>query len=302
MSKGYHNPVMLCECIESLAIKNDGIYVDVTYGGGGHSKAILDRLGKKGRLIAFDQDKDAFQNMMNDNRLTLIHSNFRNLKQELNNIGVSHINGLLADLGVSSHQFDEPSRGFSFRFDEALDMRMDASKGLSASKWISKTSESDMQQVFSQYGEIRNAKTAARNIAAYREEFSISTSGDLLKALGKCVPPKKEKQYLAQLFQSIRIAVNQEIESLKELLLSLGQLIKSEGRFVVLTYHSLEDRLVKHFLQSGNTEGTISKDLYGNTIGLEFMPLYRKAIGPTEQEIAMNPRARSAKLRAGIRI
>jgi len=136
MSKGYHNPVMLCECIESLAIKNDGIYVDVTYGGGGHSKAILDRLGKKGRLIAFDQDKDAFQNMMNDNRLTLIHSNFRNLKQELNNIGVSHINGLLADLGVSSHQFDEPSRGFSFRFDEALDMRMDASKGLSASKWI----------------------------------------------------------------------------------------------------------------------------------------------------------------------
>jgi len=159
-----------------------------------------------------------------------------------------------------------------------------------------------MQQVFSQYGEIRNAKTAARNIAAYREEFSISTSGDLLKALGKCVPPKKEKQYLAQLFQSIRIAVNQEIESLKELLLSLGQLIKSEGRFVVLTYHSLEDRLVKHFLQSGNTEGTISKDLYGNTIGLEFMPLYRKAIGPTEQEIAMNPRARSAKLRAGIRI
>ncbi len=292
----YHQPVMLQECIEGLDIKPDGIYVDVTFGGGGHSKEILKNLNKNGRLLAFDQDADAQKNLPNDDRLTFIDQNFRYLKNNCRLQGAMPVDGILADLGVSSHQFDQPERGFSIRFDANLDMRMDQSTNLTAKEVINTYSEEKLHKIFGIYGEIKNAKSLAKEIVTVRLNGPIDTVADLKLALLKLIPKGKENKYLAQVFQALRIEVNQELEALQEFLEQTVEVLKPGGRLVVMSYHSLEDRLVKNFISKGKFKGEVEKDFFGNHLK-PLEAVTRKAVTATEDEIKLNNRARSAKLR-----
>ena len=291
----YHNPVLLNDSIDALAIKKDGVYVDVTFGGGGHSREILNRLGGSGKLIAFDQDLDAKRNKIDDSRFILIEENFRYIGRFLKFYGVNKVDGILADLGVSSHQFDEAERGFSIRFDGALDMRMNQSSRVSAKKIINTYSEEMLANILFMYGELRNAKVIARTIVEARIESEIETSFQLRKILQKFLPKAKEHKILAQIFQAIRIEVNEELEVLKEFLIQIPNLLNPEGRLSVISYHSLEDRLVKRFIRTGLFEGEPEKDFFGNT----NVPLQKlgKLITPNQEEVKTNNRARSAKLR-----
>jgi 16S rRNA (cytosine1402-N4)-methyltransferase len=291
----YHNPVLLKESVDGLNIKPDGVYVDVTFGGGGHSREILSRLNENGKLFAFDQDEDAKRNVIDDPRFTLIPQNFRFIKRYLRFYGIKKVDGILADLGVSSHQFDEAERGFSTRFDANLDMRMNQSGALSAFEVINKYDEEKLTNVLFNYSELRNAKDIARRIVEKRSEEKIKTSFELKEVLAAFVPKSQEHKVLAQIFQGIRIEVNQEIEALKEFLLQVPELLNDGGRLSVLSYHSLEDRLVKRFIRNGLFEGEPVKDYYGNVT----VPLKKvgQMVVPSFQEIKKNSRARSAKLR-----
>ncbi len=300
MAMTYHNPVLLFESVDGLNIDPEGVYVDVTFGGGGHSREILKRLGQKGRLFAFDQDEDALVNDIDDDRFVLISENFRHFKRFLRFHGVKKVNGILADLGVSSHQFDEADRGFSTRFNADLDMRMDKRYGLSAFDVVNNYQEEKLSNIFFQYGELRNARALAKEIVNSRSEKVIKTSFDLKEVLKKFLPKSKEHKILAQIFQAIRIEVNQEMEVLKEFLTHTPELLVEGGRLSVISYHSLEDRLVKRFIQNGKFEGEPEKDFYGNV----SVPLKKakKLIVPSQEEIKINNRARSAKLRIAIKI
>jgi len=291
----YHNPVLLKESVDGLNIKPDGVYVDVTFGGGGHSKEILSRLSDKGRLYAFDQDSDAQRNVIEDERFTLIPQNFRFIKRYLRFYNVKKVDGILADLGVSSHQFDEAERGFSTRFDAELDMRMNQVGELSAYQVVNNYDEEKLSDVLFQYGELRNAKAIAKKIIEKRSEHPIKTSFELKEILSQFVPKAKEHKVLAQIFQGIRIEVNQEIEVLKEFLLQIPEILNDGGRLSVISYHSLEDRLVKRFIRDGMFEGQPEKDFFGNIT----VPMKKVGglIVPTSKEIKENNRARSAKLR-----
>lgn len=295
----YHNPVLLFESVAGLNIDPNGIYVDVTFGGGGHSKEILKQLGVNGKLYAFDQDQDALQNVIDDDRFVLINENFRHVKRFLRFHGVKKVNGILADLGVSSHQFDEADRGFSTRFDADLDMRMNKEDELSAYDVINKYEEEKLSSILFQYGELRNSRALAKEIVKARSEKEIKTSFELKEVLRRYLPKSKEHKILAQIFQAIRIEVNQEIEVLKEFLLQTPELLIEGGRLSVISYHSLEDRLVKRFIQNGLFEGEPEKDFYGNI----NVPLKKvgKLIVPSHKEIKENNRARSAKLRVAIK-
>ncbi|GAA4520560.1 16S rRNA (cytosine(1402)-N(4))-methyltransferase RsmH [Sphingobacterium thermophilum] len=297
----YHVPVMLHECIEALDIKPDGIYVDVTFGGGGHSREILKKLGSKGRLIAFDQDPDAIKNAIDDERFVLVHQNFRFLKNCLRLQGVKEVDGILADLGVSSHQFDDASRGFSIRFDADLDMRMDQVSDLDARKVVNTYSEDELHRIFGMYGEVQNAKSLAKTIVTARLSKPINTIAELKEAIKKLVPKGKEHKYHAQVFQALRIEVNKELDALQEFLTQSPLVLKEGGRLVVMSYHSLEDRLVKNFMLKGKFRGEVEKDFYGNEIK-PFRVLTRKAITASEEEVKNNNRARSAKLRVAEKI
>ena len=291
----YHNPVLLKESVDGLNIKPNGVYVDVTFGGGGHSKEILSRLNKDGKLLAFDQDDDAKLNIIDDERFTLIPQNFRFIKRYLRFYGVKKVDGVLADLGVSSHQFDEAKRGFSTRLDADLDMRMNQTDELSAFQVVNFYEEGKLADVLFQYGELRNARAIAKKIVETRDEKKIRTSFELKETLSAFVPKAVEHKILAQIFQAIRIEVNQEIEVLKEFLLQIPEILNEEGRLSVISYHSLEDRLVKRFIRNGLFEGEPEKDFYGNI----NVPMKKigKMIIPSFQEIKENNRARSAKLR-----
>ncbi len=291
----YHDPVLLFESVDGLKIKPDGIYVDVTFGGGGHSKEILKRLGDQGRLFAFDQDTDALENEIQDERFVLINENFRFIGRFLRFYGVKKVDGILADLGVSSHQFDSAARGFSTRFDAELDMRMNISDAVSAYEVVNKYKEEELAQVLFQYGELRNSRALSREIVKAREDSPIKTSFQLKEVLQKFLPKPKEHKILAQIFQAIRIEVNQEMEVLKEFLLQTPDLLNEEGRLSVISYHSLEDRLVKRFIQSGLFKGEAEKDFYGN-VSVPYKKV-GKLIIPSAEEIKKNNRARSAKLR-----
>ena len=291
----YHNPVLLKETVDGLAIKKDGIYVDVTFGGGGHSKEILSRLGEKGRLYAFDQDKDALKNKIDDSRFTLINENFRYIKRFLRFYGVKEVDGILGDFGVSSHQFDVAERGFSTRFEADLDMRMNQSNQLSAYHVVNEYSQEDLRDVLLQYGELRAAPAMARVIVETRMNGEIKTSEQLKFALKKFLSPKHENKILAQIYQAIRIEVNQEIEALKEFLMQTPEVLKPGGRLSLISYHSLEDRLVKRFMRNGLFEGEPERDVFGR-FEVPFKKV-GKLIVPTAQEIKENNRARSAKLR-----
>lgn len=295
MTMEYHNPVLLKETVDGLNINPDGVYVDVTFGGGGHSKEILKRLGDKGKLFAFDQDSDALKNTIDDDRFTLIHENFRFVKRFLRFHGVKEVDGVLADFGVSSHQFDVAERGFSTRFEADLDMRMNQANELSAFHVVNKYEEDDLKQVFLQYGELRAAPAMARLIIEHRRSEPIITSEQLKTVLRKFLPPRHENKVLAQIYQAIRIEVNQEIEVLKEFLLQTPEVLKVGGRLSFISYHSLEDRLVKRFIRNGMFEGEPERDMFGN-----FEVPLKKVNGlivPSKEEIKINNRARSAKLR-----
>ncbi|MBN1596739.1 MAG: 16S rRNA (cytosine(1402)-N(4))-methyltransferase RsmH [Bacteroidales bacterium] len=291
----YHQSVLLEESIEGLNIKPNGIYVDATFGGGGHSREILKKL-KNGRLVAFDQDEDALQNIPNDNRIIFVRQNFRFLKNFLKYYSVDHIDGLIADLGVSSHHFDTPQRGFSFRFDTNLDMRMNMKSEFSARNFLNDYSKAEMTRVFREYGELKNAATLASKIYEYRNKNSLVTNHDLFEAIASCLPRHNENQYLAKVFQAMRIEVNKEIEHLKKLLIHTVDVLKHKGRVVIISYHSLEDRLVKNFFRNGNFSAKNKTDLYGNVIR-PLIPVNRKVIVPDEAEIKQNSRSRSARLR-----
>jgi len=295
MSK-YHQPVMLSECLDGMNIKADGIYVDVTFGGGGHSRAILAKLGPNGILIGFDQDPDALQNVIDDDRFIFIDQNFQFLKNNLRLHQIGKVDGILADLGVSSHQFDDAARGFSIRFDADLDMRMDQSRSLTAKKIIATYTEADLRKIFGMYGELHNAKTLANLIVKSRQINEINTVAQLKEIVKPIAKRGKENQYFAQLFQALRIEVNQELDVLKDFLMQTEEVLKPEGRLVVMSYHSLEDRLVKNYIQKGKFSGLLEKDLYGNTT-VPFSMVSRKAIIASEAELSINNRARSAKLR-----
>ena len=293
----YHTPVLLNESLNGLRIQPSGIYVDVTFGGGGHSIGILKRLGSEGRLYGFDQDADAEANIPSDPRFTFVRSNFRYLSNFLRYHGETTVDGIMADLGVSSHHFDDAERGFSFRFRDALlDMRMNNRKGQTAADIINTYPEETLACLFYTYGELKTARRLASHIVAVRTQKPILTIDDLLEALQPFTRKDKEKKFLAQVFQSLRIETNAEIESLCTLLTQSFNVLKQGGRFVIITYQSLEDRLVKHFFRTGNFEGTIKQDLYGNRTS-PFRPINNKVITPATEEIEKNPRARSAKLR-----
>jgi len=296
----YHNPVLLKQSVDDLVTNPDGTYVDCTFGGGGHSREILSRLSEKGRLFSFDQDLDALKNTINDPRFTLINQNFRFLENSLLMHGVSQVDGILADLGVSSHQFDEADRGFSTRSNAPLDMRMNVMQNLDAKRVINDYEEGELADIFYHYGELREARKLARDIVHHRKTKSIETTEDL-KKLFSYIPPHKVNKFYAQLFQAIRIEVNQELEVLKEMLVQAYNVLKSEGRLVVISYHSLEDRLVKRFLKNGMFEGEPERDIYGN-YKKAFELVKSKAIIPDEKEIEENSRARSAKMRTGIKV
>ena len=296
----YHNPVMLSECMDALAIKTDGTYVDVTFGGGGHAKEIIKHLGEEGTLVGFDQDADAKLNALADERFVFIDQNFRYLKNNLRAQDLIPVDGILADLGVSSHQFDVPERGFSTRFDADLDMRMDQSASLTAKQVINEYAEADLHKIFGIYGEIQNAKTLAKSIITNRLASPILTIADLKSAIAKQIPKGKENKYLAQVFQALRIEVNQEMEALKEFLEQTVDVLAVGGRLVVMSYHSLEDRLVKNFMAKGKFSGQVEKDFFGNEIK-PFDLVVKKSITATAEEIKLNNRARSARLRIAVK-
>lgn len=291
----YHVPVLLNECIEGLNIRPDGIYVDVTYGSGGHSRKILEHL-PSGKLIAFDRDKDVDRNLIEDERFVFIHQNFRYLKNFLKFQGIHHIDGLLADLGISSWQIDQADRGFSIRLDGTLDMRMDQSDELTAEKVINSYSEDQLIKLFRQYGEIENARRLVETILNERLIQRIGTTEEFRDLLLRVAPRGKENQYMAKAFQAIRIEVNEELEALQDLLKNTNDLLNPGGRMVVIAYHSLEDRLVKNYFRTGNLEGVPVKDFFGNQIA-PLTPVNRKAMTPSAIEQKENPRSRSAKLR-----
>ncbi|GAA3728795.1 16S rRNA (cytosine(1402)-N(4))-methyltransferase RsmH [Flavobacterium ginsengisoli] len=291
----YHNPVLLHPTVDGLDIKPDGVYVDVTFGGGGHSKEILKRLGPNGRLFAFDQDEDALANALPDERFTLINENFRFIKRFLRFHGVKAVDGILADLGVSSHQFDVPERGFSTRFDAELDMRMSQKNDLNAYRVVNEYEEQDLRRVFFDYGELKNAPVLARTIVEARKDYPIKTTEELKEVLKKFLPEKVRNKVLAQIYQAIRIEVNQEMDVLKEFIEQSLEILKPGGRFSVISYHSLEDRLVKRFIKNGMFEGEPERDFYGN-FSVPFKTI-GKLIVPDNEEIKINNRARSAKLR-----
>lgn len=292
----YHQPVMLKECLDGLNIQANGIYVDVTFGGGGHSKAILEKLGKDGKLIGFDQDPDAKRNILNDDRFIFVDQNFQFLKNQLRFLGIQKVDGILADLGVSSHQFDAADRGFSIRFDATLDMRMDQLRDKDAKYVLNNYSEQDLHRIFGMYGEVHNAKSLAALIVKSRLIKTIETVATFKDLIKPLVKRGKENQYYAQVFQALRIEVNEELEVLKNFLVQSAEVLKPGGRLVVMSYHSLEDRLVKNFIQKGKFSGELEKDLYGNT-STPLIAVSRKAITASEEEIEINNRARSAKLR-----
>ena len=291
----YHNSVLLRDSIDALAIKEDGVYVDITFGGGGHSREILSRLGEKGKLVAFDQDPDAKRNKIQDDRFVLIEENFRYISRFLKFYGIKKVDGILADLGVSSHQFDEAERGFSTRFDGELDMRMNQSSKISAKKIINSYPEEMLANILFMYGELRNARAIAKTIVEARDQGAIETSFQLRKLLQKYLPKAKEHKILAQIFQAIRIEVNEELDVLKEFLIQTPELLTPEGRLSIISYHSLEDRLVKRFIRTGLFTGEPEKDFFGN-IDVPLMKVGKLMI-PDKQEIRNNNRARSAKLR-----
>jgi len=291
---------MLQECIEALDIRPNGTYVDVTFGGGGHSREIMKYLGEDGRLLAFDQDADAQQNKIADDRFEFIDQNFRYLKNFTRLHNAIPVDGILADLGVSSYQFDQAERGFSIRFDAELDMRMNQSSTLTAKEVVNTYSEADLHRIFGIYGEIKNAKSLAKTIVTARLNGSLNTVADLKNAINGLIPKGKENKYLAQVFQALRIEVNQELEALKDFLIQSAEVLVSGGRLVVMSYHSLEDRLVKNFIAKGKFSGEVEKDFYGND-QKPFDAVSRGAITASEEEIKINNRARSAKLRIAVK-
>ncbi|WP_167855061.1 16S rRNA (cytosine(1402)-N(4))-methyltransferase RsmH [Hymenobacter wooponensis] len=297
----YHRPVMLRECLEALDLQPAGRYVDVTFGGGGHSARILEHL-TTGHLYSFDQDADAEREAENLARpqFTFIRSNFRDLHAELQRHGALPVDGLLADLGVSSHQFDTPERGFSTRFDGPLDMRMNAEHGTTAADIIADYSEAELHRIFGMYGEVTNARTLAATVVAARRGQSITTIAALKKAIASCTPRGKENKYLAQVFQALRIEANDEMAALQEMLMQTAQVLRPGGRLVVMSYHSLEDRLVKNFMAKGKFFGEAEKNLFGHT-NTPFEVLTRKPVEASAEEVALNPRARSAKLRVAVK-
>ena len=292
----YHVPVLLQESVDGLDIKPNGIYVDVTFGGGGHSREILSRIGKNGHLYSFDQDEDAEKNILNDNRFTFVRSNFRYLRNWMRYYGVEHIDGLLADLGVSSHHFDDETRGFSFRFDAPLDMRMNKRSGMTAAEILNNYDEEQLADIFYIYGEIKNARKVASAIIKARGTKAIETTGDLIQITESLFPREREKKETAKLFQALRIEVNHEMEALKEMLYGAQDVLREGGRLSVITYHSLEDRIVKNIMRAGNAEGKVNQDFFGRTVA-PFRQISNKVIIPNEEEQQRNPRSRSAKLR-----
>ncbi len=299
-NESYHVPVMLRDCIDALNINANGIYIDVTFGGGGHSKEIFKLLSADGKLIAFDQDEDAAKNAWDAPNFFFIAANFEHITNHLRLLGIKQVDGILADLGVSSHQFDEVSRGFSFRGDAKLDMRMNQQAQLSAEDLINTYTEEKLIQIFRKYGEITNARKLALAIIASRLNKKIRTTGELTAILETCAPKFKEHKYFAQVFQAIRIEVNHEMKVLESFLLQSEKILKPEGRLVVMSYHSLEDRLVKNYMKRGSLSGEITKDFYGNVLK-PFTEVVRKPITPNEKELERNTRARSAKLRIASR-
>lgn len=300
MPMEYHSPVLLNESVNGLAIKKNGVYVDVTFGGGGHSRKILQHLGPEGRLFAFDQDKDALSNTIKDDRFVLINENFKFMKRFLRFHDVKAVDGILADFGVSSYQFDAPERGFSIRFDAPLDMRMNQEDKLSAKTIVDSYSEEELRRIFWDFGELRSAPAIARTIVEARSERPIETTFELKKLLHKFLPRGKNNKILAQIYQAIRIEVNNELEVLKLFLIASKELLKTEGRLSVISYHSLEDRLVKRFIRNGMFQGEPERDVFGNySVPLEKVG---KLIVPTDEEIKINNRARSAKLRIAKKI
>ncbi len=294
----YHRPVLLEASVRGLAIRPDGTYVDATFGGGGHTRKILEQLGDNGRLIAFDQDEDARRNLPQDDRLTFVQHNFRYLKRFLRLYGSTHVAGILADLGVSSYQFDSAGRGFSFRFDGALDMRMNQAADRPTAAQVLQQYDADrLQQLFSRYGEVRNARTLAQQVVRARSVGAFATIGGFIAFLEPYIRGQRTR-YLAQVFQALRMEVNDEVGALDDMLRQSLEVLEPGGRLVVIAYHSVEDRMVKHFLKTGNTAGKVEKDFYGK-IYRPFRLITRKAMTPTEAEIVENPRARSAKLRIG---
>ena len=296
----YHEPVLAKECIDALNIDPAGIYVDATFGGGGHSTLILNELSDNGRLLGFDQDADAMSNIPEKANFTFIHHNFRFLQRFLKLHGIRQVDGILADLGVSSHQLDEKERGFSHRFESQLDMRMNQQGEQTAATVLNSYDEKSLQQLFSQYGEVRNARTLARKITEARKNRPVQTVGDFLAVVEPLIRGQRHR-YLAQVFQALRIEVNDEMGALKDFLCQSLEVLKPGGRLVIISYHSIEDRIVKKFLKTGNVEGKVNKDFYGN-IERPFKLISRKAMLPTPEEIKRNPRSRSAKLRIGEKI
>ncbi|GGF21274.1 16S rRNA (cytosine(1402)-N(4))-methyltransferase RsmH [Echinicola rosea] len=292
----YHIPVMLRECLEGLAIRPDGVYVDLTFGGGGHTKEILKHLGPEGRLYGFDQDEDAAANAPDDDRFTFVQANFRDLTRYLRLYGVSKVDGILADLGISSHQIDKPSRGFSTRFEGSLDMRMNQLGGLSARDVLNTYEEAALHKLFGMYGEVRNAKSLAQAVVSARAAKPFETTEQFKQVLQQLAPRGREFKYFAQVFQALRIEVNDEMGALEDMLEQTVEVLKPEGRLVVMSYHSLEDRMVKNFVTKGKFQGEVEKDFYGNLIR-PLEPVSRKAIQAQPEELAKNNRARSAKLR-----
>ena len=297
----YHLPVMLNECIEGLNIRPEGTYVDATFGGGGHSRAILSQLGESGRLIAFDQDADALANAIEDSRFKLLNENFRHMKSFLRLQGVRSVDGILADLGVSSHQFDVAERGFSTRFNGELDLRMDRRQEVTARELVNRMDEHELTRILRLYGELPNAYQMAKAICRARAEKEIETTFDLREAVKHHLPWGMENKYLAMLFQALRIEVNGELEALQEMLRQAAELLNPGGRIAVMSYHSLEDRIVKNFFRAGNFEGEIEKDFYGNPI-VPLKLVSRKAIVAGEEELQRNPRSRSARLRVAEKV
>ena len=296
----YHVPALLEESIKGLNIRPGGIYVDATFGGGGHSMEILNRLSG-GKLIAFDQDEDAMRNIPRDKRLIFLNQNFRSLANNLKFNGIEQIDGLIADLGVSFHQFDEPERGFTFRQDVSLDMRMNKKGSVTAASLLKNLSEAELAKLFYDYGELINSRRVAKEIVAARALKPLTTVNDMISAIGKLAPFKQEHKFYARVFQALRIAVNQEMECLREMLEQALSVLRKDGRLVVITYHSLEDRMVKNFMRTGNFDGIENKDFYGNLI-TPFRLINKKGIVPDESEIEDNKRARSARLRIAEKI
>jgi 16S rRNA (cytosine1402-N4)-methyltransferase len=296
MNVDYHIPVLLHESVDGLNIQPGGVYVDATYGGGGHSRLILSKLALSGRLYGFDQDEDAEANIIDDPKFTFVRSNFSYLSNFMDWHGVQQIDGLLADLGVSSHHFDDETRGFSFRFDGDLDMRMNKRAGKTSADILNTATEEALADIFYLYGELKNARAIARAVVKHRAEQPVQTVNDFLEILKPFFGREKEKKYMAQAFQALRIEVNRELQALKDLLTQAGELLKPGGRLVVITYHSLEDRIVKNYMKTGNFDGKTEQDFFGNVL-TPFKAVHTKVIVPSDEEIAKNPRSRSAKLR-----